>query len=194
MIKKTAALAAMGVLAVSVTGCSLFNKPKSVQTAPEYSSDTLPPVLAVGPTAVEAGKRKLCSEAELTRLFATVDPKLADLLRSRTYFFATDASELAPSAVASLDAHATLLGKSSAYRVQLSGHTDERGTHDYNLALGERRANAVARYLVSHGVASEQLAVVSYGKEKPVAQGHDESAWSKNRRVEVEYVDCKPAK
>ena len=93
MIKKTAALAAMGVLAVSVTGCSLFNKPKSVQTAPEYSSDTLPPVLAVGPTAVEAGKRKLCSEAELTRLFATVQAARAERERAIAEARARDARQ-----------------------------------------------------------------------------------------------------
>lgn len=191
-IRKTQLFVTFGLLALSMSGCSLFQA-KDVKTDPAYSSDTLPPVLGVDAVQSADTKPKRCSEGEMSRLFAQVDPALADLLKSRTYYFGTDSSELSGVAASSLDAHAAVLAKTLA-RVQLSGHTDERGTHDYNLALGERRANAVARYLVSHGVASDQVAVVSYGKEQPVADGHDEAAWSKNRRVEIEYTECKMAR
>jgi len=87
-----------------------------------------------------------------------------------------------------LNAHAQYLKGNTAAKLQLSGHTDERGTREYNLALGERRANAVARYLVGLGVSADQLSVVSYGKEKPAADGSDEESWAKNRRVELDYT------
>lgn len=70
-------------------------------------------------------------------------------------------------------------------QVRLEGHADERGTREYNLALGERRANAVAQYLEANGVAKSRIEIISYGKERPADNGHDESAWAKNRRVEV---------
>jgi len=192
--RTTTMITAAGLLLATLSGCSLFQKkPADVVQDPTYSSDTLPPVLGVASTEAKISARKLCSEGEVASLFAQVDPALASALKTRTYYFGTDSSELAGATAVSLDAHAAVLAKTAA-RVQLSGHTDERGTHDYNLALGERRANAVARYLVSHGVANDQLAVVSYGKEQPVADGHDEAAWAKNRRVEIEYTECKTAR
>ncbi len=72
--------------------------------------------------------------------------------------------------------------------ITLEGHADERGTREYNLGLGERRGNAVSGALQANGGAAGQLSVVSYGEERPAAEGHDESAWSKNRRVEIVYT------
>ena len=69
----------------------------------------------------------------------------------------------------------------------LEGHADERGTREYNLALGERRANAVQSYLLSQGASRSQIEVVSYGEEKPAMNGHDQMSWEKNRRVEIVY-------
>jgi len=71
--------------------------------------------------------------------------------------------------------------------VRLEGHADERGTREYNLALGERRANAVQAYLMSQGAARSQIEVVSYGEEKPASTGHDQASWEQNRRVEIVY-------
>ena len=85
-----------------------------------------------------------------------------------------------------LDAHASRLA-SSGKRVVIEGHCDERGTREYNLALGERRANTVRRYLMSRGVSSSQIEVVSYGEERPADYGHNESAWSRNRRAFLDY-------
>ena len=74
--------------------------------------------------------------------------------------------------------------KNSALKVRIEGHCDERGSDEYNLALGERRAKAAMNYLVTLGIADKRLSVISYGKEKPVDPGHDEAAWAKNRRAE----------
>jgi peptidoglycan-associated lipoprotein len=76
--------------------------------------------------------------------------------------------------------------------VALTGHTDERGTREYNMALGERRAKAVQSFLITNGVNPQQLEAVSYGKEMPVNAGHDEAAWKENRRVEINYEAVPP--
>ncbi|MEJ6683416.1 MAG: peptidoglycan-associated lipoprotein Pal [SAR86 cluster bacterium] len=86
-----------------------------------------------------------------------------------------------------LSKHAMVLKEDAALRMRLEGHGDERGTREYNLALGERRANAVRAYLVAEGAPRSQIEVISYGEEKPVDGGHNEAAWAMNRRVEVVY-------
>lgn len=101
-----------------------------------------------------------------------------------TFYFEFDSSDLKPEAMRALDVHARDL-QGSGQRVVLEGHADERGTREYNMALGERRAQAVQRYLVLQGVSPAQLEPVSYGEERPMVMGHDESAWSQNRRVEL---------
>ncbi len=101
-----------------------------------------------------------------------------------TFYFEFDSSDLKHEAMRALDVHARDL-QSNGNRVVLEGHTDERGTREYNMALGERRAQAVQRYLVLQGVSPAQLELVSYGEESPVATGHNESAWAQNRRVEL---------
>ncbi|MFF7707982.1 peptidoglycan-associated lipoprotein Pal [Pseudomonas sp. NPDC007930] len=101
-----------------------------------------------------------------------------------TFYFEYDSSDLKPEAMRALDVHAKDL-KGNGAHVVLEGNTDERGTREYNMALGERRAKAVQRYLVLQGVSPAQLEVVSYGEERPVATGNDEQSWAQNRRVEL---------
>ncbi|BAU76063.1 18K peptidoglycan-associated outer membrane lipoprotein [Metapseudomonas furukawaii] len=101
-----------------------------------------------------------------------------------TFYFEYDSSDLKPEAMRALDVHAKDL-KANGNRVVLEGHTDERGTREYNMALGERRAKAVQRYLVLQGVSPAQAELVSYGEERPVATGNDEQSWAQNRRVEL---------
>ncbi|WP_252271138.1 peptidoglycan-associated lipoprotein Pal [Pseudomonas subflava] len=101
-----------------------------------------------------------------------------------TFYFEYDSSDLKPEAMRALDVHAKDL-KGNGARVVLEGHTDERGTREYNMALGERRSKAVQRYLVLQGVSPAQLELVSYGEERPVATGTDEQSWAQNRRVEL---------
>jgi peptidoglycan-associated lipoprotein len=86
-----------------------------------------------------------------------------------------------------LNKHAKVLSADSELRVRLEGHADERGTREYNLALAERRANAVRAYLVTQGAVRAQIEVISYGEEKPANNGHSESSWAENRRVEIVY-------
>jgi peptidoglycan-associated lipoprotein len=86
-----------------------------------------------------------------------------------------------------LNKHANVLSSDSDLRVRLEGHADERGTREYNLALGERRANAVRANLVAQGAARSQIEVISYGEEKPANNGHSEASWVENRRVEIVY-------
>ncbi|MFQ9948923.1 MAG: peptidoglycan-associated lipoprotein Pal [Escherichia coli] len=86
-----------------------------------------------------------------------------------------------------LDAHANFLRSNPSYKVTVEGHADERGTPEYNISLGERRANAVKMYLQGKGVSADQISIVSYGKEKPAVLGHDEAAYSKNRRAVLVY-------
>jgi peptidoglycan-associated lipoprotein len=98
-------------------------------------------------------------------------------------FFETDSSNLTPTAMATLDKQAAWLNQYTNYRILLEGHADERGTREYNIALGARRASVVVNYLVSRGVDARRITQKSFGKERPVAICNDISCWSQNRRA-----------
>ena len=98
-------------------------------------------------------------------------------------FFDTDKHNISSSSASKLEAQANWIKSTPGFTVTLEGHCDERGTREYNLALGERRANAVREFLVSLGVDSSRLQIISYGKERPSAEGSTSEAWSENRRV-----------
>jgi len=117
---------------------------------------------------------------------AVTASSLDDLNRNsplKPVFFALDSSDIDPDGKSALDAAAALLRQNGAWVVTIEGHCDERGTAEYNLALGDRRAAAALAYLRSLGIPADRLKTVSYGKEFPFDPGHDESAWSKNRRA-----------
>ncbi|RRJ84179.1 peptidoglycan-associated lipoprotein Pal [Aestuariirhabdus litorea] len=107
------------------------------------------------------------------------------MVDQKVFLFPFDSSTISTEDYASLDVHAKVLTGNSSQRITIEGHTDERGTREYNLALGERRAKAVKRYLVMKGVAPEQIETVSYGKERPVVEGHAETFWKQNRRAVI---------
>lgn len=113
--------------------------------------------------------------------------KASAMAADTLFFFEFDKSDLKQDALDDLDAHAKFLVADRNAKVRLEGHADERGTRAYNLALGERRANAVARYLVIQGVNRTQIETVSYGEERPLSLVRDDSGWSRNRRVELIY-------
>ena len=98
-------------------------------------------------------------------------------------FFVEDSSELSPEAVRILDKQSKWLKRYSRHKVLIEGHADERGTREYNIALGARRAAAVKQYLVTRGVKSNRLRTISYGKERPIAVCNAESCWTQNRRT-----------
>ena len=109
------------------------------------------------------------------------------LLDITVFYFDFDQSSIKESGKAALSAHAAYLASNSSARIVLEGHADERGTPEYNLALGERRAIAVRQFLMAKGASSSQVKVVSFGEEKPAVTGSTSSAYAKNRRVEVKY-------
>jgi peptidoglycan-associated lipoprotein len=98
-------------------------------------------------------------------------------------FFELDSADISGAGQAALEANATTLKKYPTWTITIEGHCDERGTAEYNLALGERRAIAARTYLISLGIAADRIRTVSYGKEFPFDPGHDEAAWAKNRRA-----------
>jgi peptidoglycan-associated lipoprotein len=99
-------------------------------------------------------------------------------------YFPFDSSVLGPEAMEALRRNATYLTENPRLTVQVEGHCDERGSTEYNLGLGERRANAAKNYLVTLGIERGRISTVSYGEERPADPGHDEAAWAKNRRAE----------
>ncbi len=107
-------------------------------------------------------------------------------------FFATDSSALSEQARATLDKQAQWLNNYPAYTFTIEGHTDDRGTREYNLALGARRAQMVHDYLIARGIAANRIHTISYGKERPVAVCENESCWSQNRRA-VTVLNSYPA-
>lgn len=110
-----------------------------------------------------------------------------DLLAERAVYFAFDSSTISADDEAVVRAHARYLSRHPDSRVVLEGHTDERGSREYNIGLGERRAQSVRRMLLARGVNSDQIETVSFGEEKPADPGSNEQAWALNRRVEFIY-------
>ena len=126
---------------------------------------------------VEAGKLVVDSEGR---------PGVSETLVG-VFLFDFDQAIVRRAAHIELNKHASALADDRYLRVRVEGHADERGTREYNLALGERRADAVRAYLVSQGASNSQIEVISYGEEKPIVSGKNERSWSKNRRVELVY-------
>jgi len=113
--------------------------------------------------------------------------ELAKLMSEHIIYFDFDVSNVSEEYAAILDAHAKFLNANAGQKALIEGHADERGTPEYNIALGERRAKAVVTYLENMGVSAEQLSVVSYGEEKPMVKDRSENAFSKNRRAVIVY-------
>jgi peptidoglycan-associated lipoprotein len=137
---------------------------------------------------VPAGEGAESGGAQLGGEFGTApltDP--ASPLAKRVIYFAFDSSDVTPEGRDLIATHARYLAQNPEISVVLEGHADERGSREYNLALAERRAKAVERLMTLQGVGARQLQVISFGEERPVAFGHDESAWQLNRRVELLY-------
>jgi peptidoglycan-associated lipoprotein len=124
---------------------------------------------------------------EITQVKTAKKTSEADLLTHKALFFKYDNSSISSSHADILTAHANFLLKNRSTKVLLAGHTDERGTKDYNLALGERRAQSSKEYLINAGVEKARISVISYGEAQPALRQSGPSAWRKNRRVEIIY-------
>jgi peptidoglycan-associated lipoprotein len=158
---------------LAVAGCG-GNKPK-----PEAPVDTS----ASNSDASSAG-----AGAEASEEGAEAPGPLEGMLAKRVIYFDFDSSEIRGEGTDIVAAHAKHLARTTAQKVRLEGHTDERGSREYNIGLGERRAQAVRRALLLQGAGETQLSTVSYGEERPAAAGSDEAAWQRNRRVEIVYL------
>jgi peptidoglycan-associated lipoprotein len=160
-----------------LAGCA-GNPPSSVPASPEdkVERDTPPPVPV--PAKVDYG----AFDSSGNPLMPGTNQPLA-----RTFYFGYDQATLSQNDLAILEMHADVLAAHPDRRILIQGHCDERGTREYNLALGERRSNTVRRFLASAGVSSNQLDMVSYGEERPEDAGHNEASWSRNRRAILIY-------
>ncbi|MBI4325614.1 MAG: peptidoglycan-associated lipoprotein Pal [Chloroflexi bacterium] len=115
-----------------------------------------------------------------------------EVFRQQTVYFDFDRSAVKPGEKSKIEAVAAHLKNETANKVEIEGHCDERGTEEYNRALGERRALAVREYLVNLGIAADRISTVSFGEDKAAVEGHDEAAWAKNRRGEFVLLKPKP--
>jgi peptidoglycan-associated lipoprotein len=118
---------------------------------------------------------------------SALDAATAERLRTLVIYFDYDQAEIKPEFTAILQAHGQRLATNASLQVRLEGHTDERGSREYNIGLGERRAQSVKRALMLNGANTSQITTVSYGEERPAATGSDEESWRLNRRVEIVY-------
>jgi len=151
------------------------------------SVDATPPTPVRQPApdavrAVAADQSGLLSKEDLAALR---DP--ANLLSKRSLYFDLDSSVIKQEYRQVVETHGKFLSGKSGVKITVRGNTDERGSREYNLALGQRRADVVKQALQTQGVRDDQIDAVSFGSEKPVAEGHSESAWAKNRRVDIAY-------
>ena len=176
-MKWTHAVAA-AVLAFGLAACQ---KPKQVQPAPTTPTPTEETdgasTSGIGTDAGAAAAAGAMSDAQ-RQAFAALQSR-------NVVYFEYDSSEIKPEYDAVVAAHASYLTRFRTGRVRLEGHTDERGSREYNIGLGERRGQAVRRALMLQGVTEAQITTVSYGEERPVAEGADEPAYARNRRVEL---------
>lgn len=178
---KTFKLILLGLIVAWVAGCS--SKGGSTDTTGATTGGA-----ASGATVYSAEQQaRMDAERMAAEQAARVKSELESLIGITTFYFDFDQSVIKPEARAALEAHAQKISSTNA-SVVLEGHADERGTREYNLALGERRAEAVARYLTALGVSSAKIESVSYGEERPASMAHDEAGWSLNRRVELRYA------
>ncbi len=139
------------------------------------------------PATVEDGSGAGTAGAGMGKTYASELDNPSSPLYNKVVYFEFDRAEVLPEYRDMLAAHAKFLASNPNQRVTLEGHADERGTREYNIGLGERRAKSVRDFMGLRGAPGSQSETVSYGEERPMMDGHDESAWSKNRRVELVY-------
>jgi len=173
------------LVVMSVAGCGKKQAPIARPMPPPFPGATTTPP-SRPPAPPEPVAEPTIVPPEPVRDDAIASASLDDLNRNsplKPVFFDLDSSDLSPEAQRALDENAATIKKYPSWAVTIEGHCDERGTAEYNLALGERRSVAARAYLVSLGIPADRVRTVSYGKEFPFDPGHDEAAFRKNRRA-----------
>jgi peptidoglycan-associated lipoprotein len=163
----------ISIVLVNLLAACASEKPK----APEAAAPVPPPVV----TAPEAAP----APAPVVEVDSLNDP--ASILAKRSVYYPFDVSAVQDADKPIVVAHAKYLSEHPDRNVRVEGNADERGSNEYNLALGQRRADGVKQMLVLGGAKASQIETVSYGEEKPKATGHDEASWSQNRRSDIKY-------
>ena len=175
----------LGLAAIFVTACATTQE----TSIPDESSQT--------GAIVEGSGTMIISEDDVgASASAITDEQLSaremleqsdSILANRTIYFEFDSDALSDESRSILEAHGAFIGENGEVEVRLEGHADERGSREYNIALGDRRAQSVRRVLLLQGASTDQIDTVSYGEEQPAMPGHTEEAWAENRRVELIY-------
>ncbi len=181
-MQKRALVKALGLTfgAVLMTACA--------SNSDVAEGDELQPLDAAQETVAEVETKGVEAQAVAgEQVDAAANEAQAALMDVSVFYFDFDNTTIKADSKNSLIAHSQYLAANSSARVVLEGHADERGTVEYNLALGERRALSVSRFLQANGATAGQIETVSFGEERPALMGHNNDSWSKNRRVEIKY-------
>lgn len=171
----------LGLVALMAAGCAKDEVVK--QDEPVVQQQTVKQVEPV--KQAEPVKQEIKQEPKQQEATAA---KASEAVALETVYFDYDKSDLRQDARDALSKNAETLLKQADAKIKLEGHADERGSDEYNMALGDRRAKSAAKYLTNLGVKADRISTISYGEEKPAVQGNDEAAWSKNRRAEFVIV------
>lgn len=169
---KTVALLFSAALLVACTGSDTQDQQDQARAAEEAAR------LAAEQQALVQSEQELADAAAIVQL-----EEYAAAVGT-VFYFQYDSATLTPEALSAVDAHIAVLHRNTE-NIRLEGNTDERGTREYNIALGERRANSVRDYMVANGISSLRIETISYGEENPIAYGSSETSWAENRRVEL---------
>ena len=173
---------------VMLFGCQSTPDKSADQKAPEVSKPKTDPSATTKPDAgAGAGSATPIDTSKGAKADAGTDKSAAPGNLKNTVYFDFDRFDIKPEFREAVLAHAAYLSKNPGATVKIEGHCDERGTREYNIALGDRRATAVRQLLKLQGVADKQIATISFGEERPVALGHDEDSWWQNRRAVFAY-------
>ncbi|MBR7888468.1 peptidoglycan-associated lipoprotein Pal [Marinomonas sp. A79] len=188
-VNKLGKFAVIGLSAAWIAGCSTTASDTDTSTVAEDAAMAEQADAAANTDqAYGAGEGDTVTSVIVEDAAAVQQPEVDPLDGVQiVFYFDFDKSIVRPESREALAKHASFLVSNPDARIVLEGHADERGTREYNMALGERRAKAISRYLTIQGVAASQIETVSFGEEVPVAFGHDNNAWQLNRRVEVRY-------
>ncbi len=180
----------IGIVALSFLLLTACTTPKQEDVTPATDQDviidqtgvtdgTAEPIADTDPQVTGLQQETLTAQ----ELLEQADSPIA----SRVIYFDYDSAKVSDESMALLEAHGDFIASNGNVSVTLNGHTDERGSREYNIGLGDRRAQSVRRVLLIQGASSDQIDSVSYGEEQPAELGHDEASWAKNRRVELQY-------